>query len=1191
MRRFIWAAAFTFGVFSGGGHAQTFSTAGTDFWCAFPENSTAGSLPQLRVYISSATATTATVSIPLGAFTQTVAVPAGGSVLVQVPTAQGLVSGSNVTTNRGVRVTAPDSINVFIANAKQFSTDASVVLPSATLRDEYRVLTYDDNTSGSAPQGCQFTVVAVEDNTTIEITPTAQVVGVATGAGVPYQITLNAGQVYQGQSLGDLTGTRLVGVGPPCRRFAVFGGHLCTNILDPAPGVCEPVPGGTPCCCDHILEQMYPINTWGQEYVGVRFINRQRNLYRVLANEANTQVTITGASGTLVNTTLNAGEFVDEIAFEFSDPIVYITGDKPIAVGHFNLSNTCNPATQTDPFYVMLAPVEQNVTRATISALDLATSGPAWSHRINLVSPTNGTATVTVNGGPPTGVWQPVPGNPALSYITHFPPPGPGEYLVEADSGFVAYIYGDNQDDSYGYMAGFALDNTNLRISADIAFPGPVCVGEAIQFEGQAVQPIATWAWEFGDGTTATGQIPAPKSYTLPGSYTVKLEAQGLGTCGTDGLDSAFAQVVVVGPGADTAVTPVACNGGADGVIVLTPLGGTPPYVITPLSGQVASPPGSFTYPGLAAGAYAFEVADQGACRDTLVVQVPEPLPLLLATTSTTDLGCNGDNSGGIALAASGGNAPFTYTVGAINQPGNGQFTGLAAGTYLPTVTDANGCTAGLLPNPAVVLGEPPLLTLGSAVTDATCADPTAGQVELLPGGGTAPYTYSSPTLGANGANPVYTGLVIGTYDFEVTDANGCTANATATVNSPTNIAVNVVNTVPVACTGGADGSVTLNGTSTQPPLAFSLDGTNFQASATFSGLAVGNYTATVQDALGCIATVSFAIAEPATPLALVLSPQNPSCAGDDGAVAALSSGGTPPYAYSSSVGSINPTTGQLENLGAVSGAVTVTDANNCTITENFTLTAPPPSFVQPDTAVCRSDTTWTPAQGLPPGGTWSGPGVEDPATGAVNTLGGPSPRTLTYTGPGACPITFELTILPGPDASFSYTPTDLQAPDASTAQFTSADAPNVLYAWTFGDSANTTSTDPTPTFTYPEAGTYIVTLMATDALGCVRQDSLQLLVTEEALVVVPTGFSPNGDGTNDQWRLIFVNAETYELTVYSRWGLEAFRTAGQNPQTVSWDGTRNGTPVPEGVYVYDLSLRYTNGRESRQQGTVTLIR
>jgi hypothetical protein len=266
------------------------STTGTDFWLSYMQNFDDPENTQL--YITSDVGATGVVSIPGTGWTQNFTIAPNGSVFVDVVAAQNAaIDVGNTVLSKAVHVTSNTPVAVYAANQRDASSDATLVMPVQTLGDSYFINAY----SPFSNLPSQFVVIGVEDGTTIEIIPTAAVMG-GSGAGVPFTITLNQGQVYMVQSMGDLTGTtvKATDVGN-CNNFAVFAGNQCANV----PLSCT--------YCDHLYEQMIPVKAWGKNYATVLLMTRSNDTFRILASENGTVVNINGGP----NINLNAGQFYE----------------------------------------------------------------------------------------------------------------------------------------------------------------------------------------------------------------------------------------------------------------------------------------------------------------------------------------------------------------------------------------------------------------------------------------------------------------------------------------------------------------------------------------------------------------------------------------------------------------------------------------------------------------------------------------------------------------------------------------------------------------------------------------------------------------------------------------------------------------------------------------------------------------
>lgn len=487
---------------------QNFSTIGDRFWLGFMENHSG---PTLYVYISSDVNTSGTISIPLQGWTQNFNVTAGTTTQIQVPTAQGETVGSGVFPN-GILVETADDVAVFALNYEAYTSDATVVAPEQTLGNHYYVMAYKDYQTFSSPS--EFLVVAAYDNTTIEITPS-----VATTAGqaanVPFQVTLNAGQVYQVQSNNDLSGSLVTSFdsGNGCKDFALFGGNICTGVI------CK--------YCDHLNEQMFPTSTWGMTYVLPPLLTRNSDRYRVQASVNGTQVTVNG--GVPIN--LNAGQHYQ---FNTGQASV-VSANNPISVYQFSMGSDCD-GTNSDPFTINLSPVEQTLKVITFNAF---TSSVISNYYLNVVTTTANTNLVTLDGNNIGGQFTTFPSNPTYSYarlnITQ------GNHTLASDSGVLGYVYGYGNDESYGYSAGANLSDLRALIryqvgeyteQDSIVF---ICPGDTINFVGEGDSSIISWEWLMGDSlnTYYTGDS-IMHVYNDYGIFEVKLLVERMNMCSKD---------------------------------------------------------------------------------------------------------------------------------------------------------------------------------------------------------------------------------------------------------------------------------------------------------------------------------------------------------------------------------------------------------------------------------------------------------------------------------------------------------------------------------------------------------------------------------------------------------------------------------------------------------------------------------
>jgi gliding motility-associated-like protein len=375
---------------------------------------------------------------------------------------------------------------------------------------------------------------------------------------------------------------------------------------------------------------------------------------------------------------------------------------------------------------------------------------------------------------------------------------------------------------------------------------------------------------------------------------------------------------------AATSVNSTSCTT-PNGSINLTVTDGVAPFTYVWSHGATTQ-----NVSGLSAGTYTVTVRDANGCQATLVRTITDPAAISLAASVINATSCTSPN-GSINLSVNGGAAPYTYlwSNGATTQ----NLTGLAAGTYFVTVTDANGCQATL----TRIITDPSGITLTASVVNSTnCATPN-GSINLTINGGVAPYTY----LWSNGATTQnVSNLAAGAYSVTVTDVNGCQANLTRIITDPAGIALSVVSANSTDC-AVPNGSLNLTVNGGQAPYNYLWS--NGETTQNLTGLSAGNYTVTVRDANGCQATLSRTIADPnCTPtctLAVTVSATNStSCTIADGSITLNVSGGTTPYTYLWNNGA---STQNLSGLAAGTYTVTVRDASGCFVTVTQTITDP----------------------------------------------------------------------------------------------------------------------------------------------------------------------------------------------------------------------------------------------------------
>ena len=467
--------------------AQT--TMGTEFWLMFLDNY---STSQLRIYISSDRNVTGTVNIPASGTTIPFTVNANTNTVVNIP------SGA---VNQAIQVVASDTISVWAANLLTATSEITVVLPREALGQQYVVMSHDLASIGDDVVG----IIAVENGTVVEITQP--------GSLTPTTITLNRGQTYVIRGA-QLTGTIIKSVSTAtgeCKPIAVFAGNTCGNIC---------TNGSFACCCDHIYEQMFPVETWGKRFYVAPLQTRTYNIVRVAAFYNNTVVTANGVQVA----TLNAGQYWEG---SFTGAVIIETSE-PAQVAQYSASQDCD-GVPADPFYVIIPPIEQRMQYVVFEAI---ATGNINSYYVNVIVPTPSVNNTLLNGANIGALFNPFPGDPNYSYAVLTL--NTGTYVLENPDGFVATVYGYGSYESYGYLAGSrakSLIDFDVRaLTSDVTCPGDTIM---ITLEVTGNVDIVQYEWDLGDGTIKVGDT-VYHVYATADTYQITLNyVTAMNLCGS----------------------------------------------------------------------------------------------------------------------------------------------------------------------------------------------------------------------------------------------------------------------------------------------------------------------------------------------------------------------------------------------------------------------------------------------------------------------------------------------------------------------------------------------------------------------------------------------------------------------------------------------------------------------------------
>ncbi|MFN5736627.1 MAG: SprB repeat-containing protein, partial [Flavobacteriales bacterium] len=379
-------------------------------------------------------------------------------------------------------------------------------------------------------------------------------------------------------------------------------------------------------------------------------------------------------------------------------------------------------------------------------------------------------------------------------------------------------------------------------------------------------------------------------------------------------------------------VTNIACFGNLSGAIDLSVSGGTPGYTFLWSNSQSTE-----DLTNLNIGWYNVLVTDALGCQSYDSAQITQPITPLTLLITGTNITCFGFTNGSINLTPQGGTAPYLYNWS--NGATTEDLTGLSAGNYTVTVTDANGCTATTsltISTPAAALA-----ISNSLLTNVQCYNQSTGSIDITISGGSFPYAYtwtnSSGTFNATTQDLL--NIPAGGYSVTVTDFNGCSVSANYAITQPPSGAVISTNVQPVFCFGDSTGWI--NATVIGGALPYSFSWSNGVNAEDLYNIPAGTYVLAVTDNIGCVTTASILVAQPSAPLFSNAIIDNQSCFGVvDASIDANLTGGTAPYYIAWSTGE---TTAIIDTLVVGQYDLHVVDSLGCVLDTTFFITQPNP--------------------------------------------------------------------------------------------------------------------------------------------------------------------------------------------------------------------------------------------------------
>jgi gliding motility-associated-like protein len=835
------------------------------------------------------------------------------------------------------------------------------------------------------------------------------------------------------------------------------------------------------------------------------------------------------------------------------------------------------------------SPTAQNLTAASyiVTVTDAEGCTASSSNTVNAAIAVTFNAPTINNakcfGGTGSATINPSGGAPPYSYLWT-----PSGQTTQTATNLAAQAYTISVTDDSLCITTTTLTITQPGLIAIIADSVNVlCNGNAtgsivITATTNAASPVSyAWGVSAGSATTPAVNNLAANTY----SVTVT-DANNCQQSRTFNITQPTA--LVINP-----ATPVndRCLNGATGSIAASATGGTGTLNYTWSNTATTA-----AISNLPAGTYVLTVTDANSCTVTQSYTVTQPAngPALSAVVDIAQ--CYGASTGSITLTPSGGTPGYTYTWSAnAPQANSPSATGLAAGTYYITATDAGGCSV----IDTSIVNQGIQITFGlDSVINVSCHGLTNGSAEVYPSGGAGgPYTYTwNGTAGNNPQND----LAANSYTVVVQDGNGCTASTTVVVTQPGPV-MDSIERVNVRCNGGNDGSLTAFGYGGNPPFAYQWgDGSTTQLDSELA-VAVVPYSVTITDSKGCNTVATASITQPPL-LTFTFTVTQVTCPGlEDGTITAVGSGGTPPYDFSVTkdfTNFVSTNNGVATQLDSGSYTIILTDGNGCPLTHPAYINYPvPDSFsVIVDSTTCfgqqyADGSIWVTAytvNNMPYTYTIDSGQVQD--TSYFGNLAA-GPHYIVATNQFGCTTNIDTTVSQPGQAYVTVLPTDTTLQLGQSVTLISGFSPYSLsnitsYNWV--PSMGLSCVDcPNPVATpYGHVSEYYLTITYNGL--CVASDSMQIIVENQSKPFIPNSFTPNGDGNNDVFEIYGENIKTVKLRVFNRWGELVYESTNQFK---GWDGTYKGVLQNPGVYTYDAEIIFLDDTQVEKHGSVTLIR
>jgi len=1068
----------------------------------------------------------------------------------------------------------------------------------------------------------QFSVVATEDNTILYITPRCAVVGHP--AGVTYSVVLPfKGNVYTCQNVTQSTsvaGNNLSGT------IVVATKAVSITVADDS---VQPVDG----CADILGDQMVPTDVIGNEYIvnkGFLSASSDESVF-IVAVDNFTSVSVNNGLAT-TNTILNQGE---TYKYSITEALTYVKSDKPIYLLHMS-GYGCELGSDILPPLNCAGSDQVSFSRAN-----------GQSFLLNILCKSGSENSFTLNGSTTlvtAANFTPVPGTGGLwlgaqiSFNTTNVPVGSANLITNSTDLFSLGIIngGSSTGCLYHYVSSFLR-----RVYTAAGNDTTLCNGEPfVELQGKVSGGTTSGEWEVlnGSGTIAnptsldTQYAPTASDYAQ-GTLTFVLSSTGNCAPVRDTMVVTFIQSPVVSITANNTY----CKNNLDSLPIVGTLSFAAGASWSGGSGGAfgnAANLNTYYSPSpadIAADSVALYLTSAGSffsCpndQDTIVIHFTDapvamagPDLVICSNADTVSLSGTINSMSGTGVWTTSGSGNFTPDANnlLVDYVISSSDTAVGVLTLTLTTTNNGNCLAQADSLQITILDKP--------VVEITSSDSICSNLSSIHLTGTISPGFSA-NWSTNGAGNVLAPGSLDTY-YNISPLDTVNAYLQVYLTSTAGICAVEVDSMriyfvspPVAYAGIDQAfcnneAIQLNGNvaGAAPYGSWSSTGTgvfspgnNFLATAyipSAADIAAGtiNLILTSASDFGCQADkdtlrVTFKPA-PVADFVFTAACQQDNTVFTDSSTTTDGTINSWFWDFGDTITSIaNNPLHNYTSSGMFNVTLTVGSTNGCYDTHTATVTVNPlPIANFTNTISCQyMPVTFTDHSFISSGSIvgWQynfGGGSVSQLQNPVFAFGAPNnyPVTLQVTSNFGCVGTFTDTVqvLSGPLAAMEINPNpalvleDVNFTDISTG------GPIVSWYWNFGDGEGDNSQN--TYHNYGEDGDYQVILTVTDAYGC--QDTVAVKLSLSLLPVLPTGFTPNGDGENDEFIIRGGPFATVDFKIYNSWGQLIFES---NDVDKGWDGTYKGEMSPIGVYTWTFLVGIADGRVIKKSGDVTLIR